>query len=176
MNSHDEQHIEAKANKVLDESLNNLSPETQARLSESRKHALMMAGKPSFWQAFIKPIPIASALAFSFALIIALPQWQSSSSHHLNDRNSLAIHEEFDDFLLLTEVDDETLEIIEDLEFALWLSEEVELPNEDSEFEEQAHNHSIQNTSKGQKTRLAETRLKLQRKVKFPAISRPSHA
>lgn len=143
MNINDEErHIQESANKALDKSLYSIDQNTQARLRESRIQALALAQKTSIWQSMFKPFPIATALAFSFALIIALPQWQSSPSSIHN--STLAQQEAFDDLLLLSELDDDTLELVEDLEFALWLTEEIDTPSEGTEFEEQASRHSDQ--------------------------------
>ena len=140
MNINDEERrIRERANEALDKSLSSINQHIQARLRESRIQAL--AEKPSIWQSILKPLPIASALAFSFALIIVLPQWQSSSS---SNTNFLAQQQAFDDLLLLSEVDDDTLDLVEDLEFALWLSEEMDMPSEGSDFEEQANNQAAQ--------------------------------
>jgi len=145
MNINDEERrIQESANKALDKSLSSIDQSTQARLRESRMQALALAKKPSIWQAMFKPLPIASALAFSFALIISFPQWQSSPSS--NNTSLLAQQEAFDDLLLLSDLDDDTLELVEDLEFALWLSEEMDMPSEGSELEEQATNYSVQQT------------------------------
>jgi hypothetical protein len=145
MNINDEERrIQESANKALDKSLSSIDQGTQARLRESRMQALALVKKPGIWQAMFKPLPIASALAFSFALIIALPQWQSSPSS--TNASILAQQEVFDDLLLLSEVDDDILELVEDLEFALWLTEEMDTPNEGSEFEEHARNFSVQQT------------------------------
>jgi len=140
MNINDEERrIQESTNEVLDKSLSSIDQNIQARLRETRMQALARAEKPSIWLSMLKPLPIASALAFSFALIIALPQWQSNSS---SKNSMLAQQQAFDDLLLLSEVDDDTLELVEDLEFALWLSEEMDAPNEGSDFEEQATNQS----------------------------------
>ena len=145
MNTNDEERrIQESANKALDNSLSSIDQSTQARLRETRMQALALAEKPGIWQTMFKPLPIASALAFSFALIIALPQWQSSPSS--NNTSFLAQQQAFDDLLLLSDVDDDTLELVEDLEFALWLTEEMDTPSEGSKFEEQARNYSIQQT------------------------------
>ena len=68
MNINDEERrIRERANEALDKSLSSINQHIQARLRESRIQAL--AEKPSIWQSILKPLPIASALAFSFALI-----------------------------------------------------------------------------------------------------------
>lgn len=141
-NNLEEYRIQDSANKALSDSLSSIEQQTQARLRNSRMQALALAEKQSIWQIILKPFPIASALAFSFALIFVLPQWQSNSTSE--NRQLFAQQEVFDDLLLLSEVDDDTLELIEDLEFALWLSEEMDTPSEGANIENQARNNATQ--------------------------------
>jgi hypothetical protein len=138
----EERRVQESVNSALDESLSSIDQSTQAGLRQSRMQALALAERPRIWQSMLKPLPIASALAFSFALIISLPQWQSSPSS--NGTSILAQQQEFDDLLLLSDIDNDILELVEDLEFALWLTEEMDMPNEGLEFEEQASNYSVQ--------------------------------
>ncbi len=142
MNTDNEERIiQESAKQALDQSLYSIDKNTQDRLRDTRMQALNLASKPSNWQTLFKPFPIMTALAFSFVLIIALPQWQSSPA--LNNTNLLAQEQAFDDLLLLSEIDDDTLEVLDELEFALWLSEEMDTLSEGSEFEEQASNTNI---------------------------------
>ncbi len=134
--NNEEQRIQESTKQALDISLSSIDESTQILLQQSRKQALERANRSSVWQSVFKPLPIASALAFSFALLISLPQWQANPD---TDKTTwLAEQQAFDDLLLLSDVDDDTLELIEDLEFALWLTEEMDTPSEDLKLETQA--------------------------------------
>lgn len=139
MKQPDKQDIEAQARAALDASLEKITPETQSRLRSIRQAALNKAeSSPKVWRGLLKPGTIA-AISFSFALVFILPQVSPVS-----EPTEQTMTQQFDDFLLLSELDDDTLELIEELEFAEWLSDEIAQQSKDSKLEQ---NTSIRSRS-----------------------------
>ncbi len=131
----DEQPFKNTLNSALDDSLNKLSPETRQSLRNSREQALARAVKPAFWSRQTYRLPLATAMAFSLAIVVALPLWQNEGTVELS--SGISQTSELDDLFMLAEIDDDTLQLVEDIEFALWLTEEMEQQTERNPFEEQ---------------------------------------
>lgn len=153
MTRHNDDKLLGKTNEALDTSLQQISSDTQTNLSAIRHQALAHAmHKTNVWQRLFKPVPIAAVFTICFALVLVFPKVQDSP-----ESSELIAAEQFNDLLLLSELDDETLELIEDIEFADWLSEEMETQAEGSAVETHTlyqHSPSIYSVEKNQKNAL----------------------
>lgn len=126
-----EQDLHQHANKALDESTQTLSPDVQRQLNEARQKAILSRDADqtvsSNWIS--RPaFGFATAASVCLAIILSLPNEQEIDS-------PLAVNQHLDDLLLLSQLDNTDLEIVEDLEFAYWLSEQLDhetLNNEQS--------------------------------------------
>lgn len=114
--------IETQVSKALDQSLEQLSPRTQAQLRQARERALATAGKKTGSMQWLRPVPIGGA-AFALCLLMVLV-WPSLQTveHSLP---SLAFEEGLEDLILVSEMDEETLALVEEIEFAYWLAQEI---------------------------------------------------
>ncbi len=99
------QSIEPVVNDNLDASIENLHPDVRRRLNQARIKAVESRGKPQMnWRL---------TGALSFALVLAL-------SWNFIPEPSLEVEP------LLTEVLEEDLDMLEDLDFIVWMSEDQE--------------------------------------------------
>jgi len=127
----DEQQIQKSVNDALDKQVHQISPETQARLAQRRRLALDHArNKTHIWQHIFRPVPLAAAFTFSLALLLVLPKVQEAP-----ESPERIATQQFDDLLLLSEFDDDTLELLEEIEFAYWLTEEMDTQAEGETIE-----------------------------------------
>jgi hypothetical protein len=96
--------LEDTINHALDQSIETLSPEIRRSLNQSRFNATEKKSRRVIW------IPLASAMSLAFALIIG---WQISQPPATSET-------------VFADVLQEDLEMLEDLEFAYWISEEID--------------------------------------------------
>jgi len=110
MNNSEE--FEKKAKVLLEQSLNDLSPDIARRLQQARYAALEKAKPRSIWSFY----PQAATAAFIIA-IISVGLFFNFDNKHLN---KIELAMEVDIEMLTT---NENLDLIEDLEFMQWLVE-----------------------------------------------------
>ena len=98
-----ENSLESQVNEALDHSIDNLSPDIRRHLNQARiKASEPKANKTLFWKS-------ASAFSLAFALVII---WQSQTPQNESTET------------LFAEVLQEDLEMLDELEFVYWMSEE----------------------------------------------------
>ncbi len=128
----DEQAVIDRTVDGLNESTQHLSVATQVKINEARYKALSRskATKASIG----KPVWVmGSALAFCLVLVFTF-HWIPSQQMLPNDNRQLNTVQldavdQFNDFIMFATTHEDEFAIIEDLEFAYWLSEE--LPHEE---------------------------------------------
>jgi hypothetical protein len=117
--------LEHQANKALDKSTREISPSVRQGLYEARQAALSAQNKT--W--FRRPI-VGFAIAASFSAILLVNYLPTDLSQESPSLPQVASHSpnsaEFDDFMFLASFDETDIAIAEDLEFAFWLSEQLE--------------------------------------------------
>lgn len=113
MNNSDK--FENKAKRMLDESLDDLSPDITRRLQQARYEALEKAKPSSSWSFYPRAISAVFAVA-----VISVTLMFSFDENKLN-HTELAMEEDIE---VLTA--NESLDLMEDLEFMLWLAESEE--------------------------------------------------
>ena len=99
----DKQPLETRINENLDASVENLDPAIRRRLNQARISALEKRNKPRINWQLTTAVSLVMVLAFSWNLI---PQTSVESEP------------------LLAEVLQEDLEMLDDLEFIVWMSED----------------------------------------------------
>ena len=114
MNNKSEE-FEKKAKVLLDESLDDLSPEITRRLQQARYAALETAKPRSFWSFY----PQAATAVFAVA-VISVSLLVNFDGHKLNN-TELAMEADME--MLIA---NESLDLLEDLEFMQWLMESEE--------------------------------------------------
>jgi len=117
--------IEQQAKKALDQSTRELSPRIRQSLYEARQVALSRQHKPRLTRPLVG---FAIAASFSAILLVNyLPQDPTQQEQLLSEVTSDTNNSrEFDDFIFLASFDDTDIVIAEDLEFAYWISEQLE--------------------------------------------------
>ena len=106
--------LEQKSRQALEQSIERLSPELQKRLLAARQTALQARPKP-WWQNSWLGWGLAASLSLG-VLLTTVPERSPEQ----------ASNSALDEFILLASMDDTDLEIIEDIEFADWLSQAFE--------------------------------------------------
>lgn len=113
---------EALANQVsaaLDNSLDQVSPEVQARLKQARISAMANSERKSMPSVFL---PVGgAAFALGMLLILVWPSMQETDQ----GLQAIAFEEQLEDLILVSEMDEETLAVVEEIEFAYWLAQEM---------------------------------------------------
>ena len=115
MNMNDPENIEQHAKKVLDESVNDLSPDITRRLQQARYAAIEKAKARSVWSFYPQAITTLFAVA-----VVSMSLWFSMGEP---DMTEIALTMETEIEMLTS---NETLELMEDLEFIQWLAESQE--------------------------------------------------
>lgn len=123
----------AATRRALDDSVERIAPETRQALRSAREQALRVAERKTFWQQPF--LPLASGLAMVMVIVLiwpgveqdVIPDSQSASSP-IADNQSLPLSqgqqgENLEDWLWVSELDNETFELVEEIEFAYWLSQ-----------------------------------------------------
>jgi len=132
--------VEKAVSENLDRSIVDLPETVVSGLAQARKHAMKAQADRSssgHW-------PWMSAVAFSFAVVVAWPlisDYSSKDEQALSPEptlNEAGVGEDaFSDLMLLAEMDSDSMAVIEDIEFALWLSQELSREAEsDRDFED----------------------------------------
>lgn len=107
--------FEKKAKAVLDESLDDLSPDICRRLQQARYAALEKAKPRSFWSFYPQAISVMFAVTIiSVSLLFNFDE---------NEINNTELAMEADIEMLTA---NESLDLMEDLEFMQWLAESEE--------------------------------------------------
>ncbi len=116
-----ENNMEKSINKALDESLDSLPSSVRAKLAASRQKAVLISKQPPKEQdsQWSKPM-----WAMAASVCLMLPLWYS-----LNTTNSpLALQStsltSVDIMFTLAQLDEDEMEVVDNLDFALWLSEQ----------------------------------------------------
>ncbi len=112
-----EDDIQQHANQALDESSRTLSPEIRQHLYEARQRALSHPPQP--W--FKRPLG-GFAVAASFSALLLLNYIPTQQSNPMPDLAKTSL----EDFILLSSFDESDMEIAEELEFAYWLTEQLD--------------------------------------------------
>ncbi len=122
-----ENEIEKKAIHALDDSLDEISPEVRQGLYEARQKALSTKSKPWFQQPAVGWAVAAGVSGLLF--VNYFPQQQEGISEA---NASLASDVDIEDLMFLSSLDETDLDIMQDLEFSYWLSEQL---NDEEESE-----------------------------------------
>lgn len=127
---------------ALDKSVEALSPEVNARLKNARMTALNP--KPKFWlldREIVTSKYLGASLAFGLCLMvfwtirpdsfsfmpeINVPINSSFDSAFNFSGSNSELASSLSEFILLSSLDETELEVVEDIEFAYWLSQEFE--------------------------------------------------
>lgn len=118
-----EQTVEA-----LDASIEQLSPDISTRLKAARRTALAVQEKPEINQnwhqfQFFSPKTLSAGLALSVCLLVF---WNLLPLNSQQQTPTFASSQNLSAFILLSTLDETELDIIEDIEFAYWLAQELE--------------------------------------------------
>ena len=119
--------FEKNAKNLLDESLDDLSPEITRRLQQARYEALEKAKPRSSWSFFpqsasdVLSIPAVPAISAVFAVAIISATLMFSFNENKLNKIELAMEADIE---VLTA--NESLDLLEDLEFMEWLAESEE--------------------------------------------------
>jgi len=147
-----DQHLSEKTTAALDKSIKVMSVDTQDKLQAARREALARHSvitnrkakhstrdnQPlNFWSLFT-PKFMSAGLAFSVLAFLAIDLSQDNLNNSLNNSASPLIvsNSELSEFILSDNFDETELEVVEDIEFAYWLSQELDHNNiDDSRFD-----------------------------------------
>jgi len=122
---------------ALDQSIESLSPNVQSRLQQARENALnhqtrskLFANLCSFFrrQSFTNQA-LEAGLAFCLLALMVFPIISSIKKTTI-EQPLASSNSALGEFILLSNFDDTELEVIEDIEFAYWLSQEFENEND----------------------------------------------
>ncbi len=116
MNDDEKLSLENLINDALDDSIDELSPEVQRRLTPMRIKAAQAKEKSS-WCGLNSSWQLATAFSIAFAVIVSWQMWPTL------DKTPLI---EVADLSPFAEVLQEDLEMLEQLEFVYWMAEESE--------------------------------------------------
>lgn len=120
-----EQEISASINKVLEQQVDSLDDSVQQRLFEARREAMQATHANANKRRFVLPVWSTLAVSGALSVFVALIMWpQFDVSKPPLER--VAEVDALDELLWLSEIDDESLELVEELEFAYWLSQELD--------------------------------------------------
>jgi len=142
----DDKKLVDDTNSVLDKSIESLSTTIQARLQQSRESALNHQTRSKsfanlhsyFTRQSLTIQTIEAGLVFCLLALMIVPFIYSieetTIEPYLTGSNSA-----LGEFIMLSNFDDTELEVIEDIEFAYWLSQELENENDI----DQTHNDAL---------------------------------
>jgi len=127
-----QENVAQNANSALDQSISHLPPNVESRLQTARKIALTKQRKPAF--KFNANMPsvvfntrvLSTGLAFSFCLTLFWMINSQETSIKTPEIVQAGPQNNIEAFILLSSLDETELDIIEDLEFVYWLSENEE--------------------------------------------------
>lgn len=115
-----QQDLSAQAKQALDDSAQKLPEHIQTQLAQARAQAVLAAKHKTPVTDFTRLSKQWVALAACVSLIV--PIWLGVSSYSSNNSTQT---QDFDLMVSLAEMDAEEWELVDDLEFALWLSEQA---------------------------------------------------
>ncbi len=115
MNDENEQSLENLINNALDESVQELAPEIQHRLTPMRVIASQAADKPS---RFSNSWKLATAFTVVVAVSVSWNMWQQVEVNSLTSTFASTEISPFDEVL------EEDLDMLTELEFVYWMAEE----------------------------------------------------
>jgi len=133
----DNQKLVDTTSSAFDQSVESLSPNIQSRLQQAREKALnhqtrstLFASLLSFYrrQSFTNQA-LEAGLAFCLLALMVFP-FISSIEETSIEQPLASSNSTLGEFILLNNFDDTELEVIEDIEFAYWLSLEFENEND----------------------------------------------
>ncbi len=126
MSKKDPDNIETLMAKSLDESLKNLPDSVQAKLAAARQKALLVSQQPAKEQPskdqedhWHKPM-----WAIAASVCLMLPLWYAMNTTNSPLPLQSTSLTSVDIMFTLAELDDDEMEVVDNLEFALWLSEQ----------------------------------------------------
>jgi len=140
-----EQHLSEKTTTALNKSVETMSTDTQDKLQSVRREALALhlenvktsptvqhsshEERPSIFRSLFTLSVMSTGLAFSVLAFLAI----NLNQDDLNQNNSqvVASNSELSEFILSDNFDETELEVVEDIEFAYWLSQELKHKNID---------------------------------------------
>lgn len=116
--------IQEQTNRALNRQTATLPTATRQRLADARQRALRAGRKPWYWQP-----QFATACS---VLVLTLVWWQLPDTTHIEEQQLVSQHNEdaIDAFTYLTTLDETEQDIVADLEFAMWLSQQSELDHD----------------------------------------------
>jgi len=126
-----QQSVPERSALALDKSIEDLSPEICGRLAAAREIAITsqsdtkQKNKVYTWLNSLNPTvlkPLSAGLAFSFCLVVfwaMLPPSTSQKTLNMSSNPDLSA------FILFNTLDETERDIIEDIEFAYWLAQEL---------------------------------------------------
>jgi Protein of unknown function (DUF3619) len=114
--------LDTQISHALDQSLEQISPSVAEKLRHARVAALAESERTTSVFRLWAPAPLGGA-AFALGLLLILV-WPSlrDTEHGLS---ALAFEERLEDLILVSEMDEETLSLVEEIEFAYWLAQEM---------------------------------------------------
>lgn len=120
----DDKTLESQIKRTLDSSVDDLPEPIQARLAQARAEALKATARKGkviqFRSNWTKEL-----LAVAACVSLIVPIWLSTSSDHSSSDGFPS--QGLDLMVSLAEMDEEEWELVDDLEFALWLNEQTNL-------------------------------------------------
>jgi len=129
-------HIEKQSNAALNDSVESLSPSVETSLQQARRIAIdslenqhqsvqrRLFNLGSLFNIKVLSAGLACCLVVFFTLPFITNQPNPHSATFLSSNTALS------EFILLSDFDDTELEVIEDIEFAYWLSQELDQGSE----------------------------------------------
>lgn len=124
-NSEPRSGFEQRLKRVFDDGVASLDGQTRSKLARARNRALRRASRPSATVWLFGPralVPVGAAAAFALAWFV----WQSPVSIEAGLQTA-----ELNDWEILLGEDE--LEMIEELEFYVWLEEYLDVPVEETD-------------------------------------------
>lgn len=112
--------LEQDARQALNSSVDELSPEIQRRLQQARSAALEAQPKP---RLRFPNVWLGWGLTASLCAAVYLSVGSQTEPQYTPE---LASNSKLEAFILMTSLDETELEIIEDLEFAYWISQQLD--------------------------------------------------
>jgi len=127
-----DQQITEKTNAALDESVENISPTVQSSLDQARSVAVekIEHRQPSVLniRSLFDLRILSAAVACSFFAFLILPLISIQNTEQ-NVTDLLSSNSGLSELILLNTFDETELDVIEDIEFAYWLSQELDQDN-----------------------------------------------
>ena len=114
--------LDTQVSQALDQSLEHVSPSVAEKLRHARVAALSESERQGSVFRLWAPAPVGGA-AFALGLLLILVWPALNDTEH--GLSALAFEERLEDLILVSEMDEETLSLVEEIEFAYWLAQEM---------------------------------------------------